>query len=95
MARIAVRPTAVQFVETVFASTRAELVIEEIKASAKSSILGLSIKEIEGKFPRVKILALKSDDGSVIINPEPGTTIESKHSLTAFGPVEQMRNLES
>lgn len=94
MARLAVRPTAVQFIETVLASRGEELIIEEIKASSDTSIIGSTVKQIEDRFPRIKILALKSEDGTITLNPAPDTVMEKSHSFTAFGPLAQMQNLE-
>ncbi len=95
MARLALRPAAVQFVETVFSGKGEELIIEELDAGAETDLIGATVKQIEDRYPRVKILALKNSLGSVIINPEPDTMIERTHSLTAFGPLSQMQKLET
>jgi voltage-gated potassium channel len=94
MARLAVRPVAVKFVETVLSSKGQEVIVEEINANEDSSLIGSTIQELENRFPRVKILAIKDAEGAIILNPRPETIIQKKHSFTAFGPLEQMQNLE-
>jgi voltage-gated potassium channel len=94
MARLAIRPVAVQFIETVLSGKGQEVIVEEIKASDESPLIGNTIQEIEKRFPRIKILAIKDEEGSITLNPEPETTIQKTHSFTAFGPLEQMQNLE-
>jgi voltage-gated potassium channel len=94
MARLAIRPNAVKFIETVLSSKGQEVIVEEINASEDSSLIGKTIQEIEMRFPRIKILAIKDQDGSIILNPGPDTLIQKTHSFTAFGPLEQMQNLE-
>lgn len=95
MARLAIRPVAVKFIETVLAGKGQEVIVEEINASEESQLIGLTIHEIELRFSRVKILAIKDAEGSIILNPGPETVIQKTHSLTAFGPLEQMQSLES
>ena len=95
MARLAIRPSAVKFIETVLAGKEEEVIVEEINANEESQLIGLTVHEIELRFPRVKILAVKDEEGSILLNPEPATIIQKTHSLTAFGPLNQMQNLES
>jgi voltage-gated potassium channel len=95
MARLAIRPSAVKFIETVLAGKEEEVIVEEINANEESQLIGLSIHEIELRFPRVKILAIKDEEGSILLNPEQATKIQKTHSLTAFGPLNQMQKLES
>jgi voltage-gated potassium channel len=94
MARLAIRPAAVKFIETVLSSKKEELLIEEIKASQDSTLIGTTVRDIETRFNRVRVLALRSDDAVTVINPEPDTVIDAAHSLTVFGPLEQLQNLE-
>ena len=94
MARLAVRPTTVQFMETVFSHNQETLLIEEIKMGDKSNLIGLTVEEIEDRFPRAKILALKKQDGTAIIDPHSDARIETSDILTIFGPYEQLQNIE-
>ena len=94
MARLALRPQAVEFIETVLFGREKQLLVEEIEAGEESPLVGSTIKEIEERFPGVRILALKKKDGALIPNPGPHSTVEKESSLTAFGTLEQLKSIE-
>ena len=94
MARLALRPQAVEFIETVLFGRENQLLVEEIEAGEESTLVGSTIKEIEERFPGVRILALKNRDGALVPNPGQNSTVEKESSLTAFGTVEQLRAIE-
>jgi len=94
MARLALRPQAVEFIETVLFGREKQLLVEEIEAGEKSPLVGSTIKEIEERFPGVRILALKKLDGTLVPNPEQNTTVEGASSLTAFGTIKQLQAIE-
>ena len=94
MARLAVNPTTIQFIETVFSSQEEALMIEEISIAENSMFIGTTLQEIEDRYPRIKILAFQREDGALTINPGPKTVIEKGVTFTAFGPLEQLQNLE-
>jgi len=94
MARLALRPQAVEFIETVLFGREKQLLVEEIEATEGSSLVGSTIKEIEEQFAGIRILALKERNGVLIPNPGPHTTIEKENSLTAFGTLEQLKSIE-
>lgn len=94
MARLAVRPTTVQFMETVFSNQQETLLIEEIEIEEESSLVGLTIEQVEDRFPRAKVLAQKKHDGTVIIDPHSETIVETADVITVFGPYEQLQNME-
>jgi voltage-gated potassium channel len=94
MARLALRPTTVQFIETVLSGKGSEYLVEEIYVSEESTLIGISIKEIEERFPGVRILAVRSRDGSLNINPAMSSEVTPGDSLTAFGTMEQLQAIE-
>lgn len=94
MARLALRPTTVQFIETVLAGKDAEYVVEEVYIGEESSLIGASIKDIEEKFSGVRILAIREGDGDIVINPSLSTVVEAGGSLTAFGTMGQLEAVE-
>ena len=94
MARLALRPQAVEFIETVLFGREKQLLVEELEAGDESTLVGSTIKEIEERFPGVRILALKNRDGALVPNPGQNSTVEKESSLTAFGTVEQLRAIE-
>lgn len=94
MARLALRPTTVQFVETVLAGKEREYLVEEIYVGENSTLIGKSIKEVEERFPGVRMLAVKERDGNLHINPSLNMAIAAGASLTAFGTMEQLQAVE-
>jgi len=94
MARLALRPATVQFIETVLANKQGEYLVEEVYINENSTLIGNSIKDIEEKFAGVRILAIREKNGEIIINPTLNTTIEAGGSLTAFGMMEQLQAVE-
>jgi len=94
MARLALRPATVQFIETVLASKGGEYLVEEVYINENSTLIGKSIKEIEEKFSGVRILAIREKDGDIIINPVLDKGVEAGGSLTAFGTMEQLQAVE-
>jgi voltage-gated potassium channel len=94
MARLALRPQAVEFIETVLFGREKQLLVEEIEAAEDSPLVGSTIKEIEEQFTGIRILALKDDIGVLIPNPGPHITVEKENSLTVFGTLEQLKSIE-
>jgi len=94
MARLALRPQAVEFIETVLFGREKQLLVEEIEAAEGSPLVGSTIKEIEEQFTGIRILALKEKNGVLIPNPGPHATVSNESSLTAFGTIEQLRSIE-
>lgn len=94
MARLALRPSTVQFIETVLSGKEGEYLVEEIYVGESSSLIGTSIKDLEERFPGIRILAIREKDGDLNINPALNTDIEARGSLTAFGTMEQLQAIE-
>lgn len=94
MARLALRPSTVQFIETVLAGKDSEYLVEEIYVSEESTLIGTSIKAIEEQFPGVRILAIRNNDGSLDINPALSSTVMAGINLTAFGTIQQLHPVE-
>jgi voltage-gated potassium channel len=94
MARLALRPSTVQFIETVLSGKDSEYMVEEIYVSEHSTLIGLSIKVIEERFPGIRILAIRNRDGSLDINPALSTDMIAGITLTAFGTMRQLGPVE-
>jgi len=94
MARLALRPNTVQFIETVLSGKEGEFLVEEVYIGDGSTLTGMTIKDIEERFSGVRILAVREKDGDLIINPRLATQVESGGSLTAFGTMEQLQAIE-
>ena len=94
MARLALRPSTVQFIETVLSGKEGEFVVEEIYIGENSTLISASIKDIEERFTGVRILAVREKDGDIVINPSLSTEVEAGGSLTAFGTMDQLQAVE-
>lgn len=94
MAMLALRPAAVEFIETVLFGREQQLLVEDIEAGEDSQLVGSTIQDIEGRFPGVKILAVKKADGTLVASPNPKMVIEGSSDLIAFGTAEQLRAVE-
>jgi len=94
MARLALRPTTVQFIDTVLSGKEGEYLVEEIYVGEDSSLIAKDIKSVEDRFPGVRILAVREKAGDLHINPEVSRLIEAGGSLTAFGTMEQLQAVE-
>ncbi|MFA5079001.1 MAG: potassium channel protein [Dehalococcoidia bacterium] len=94
MARLALKPTTVQFIETVLADNEGEYLVEEVFINENSTLIGKTIKDIEERFTGVRIMAIREKDGDIVINPALNTSIEMGGSLTAFGTMQQLQEIE-
>lgn len=94
MAMLALRPEAVESIETVLFSRDQQLLVEEIEVNEASPLIGSTIEQTEHRFPGIVILALKNKDGSLTTRPKPGTTIHAASSLVAFGTSAQLHSVE-
>ena len=94
MAMLALRPEAVESIETVLFSRDQQLLVEEIETGEGSSLIGATIKEIEDRFPGVVILSLRKQDGSLTGRPKAGATVPAGSRLVAFGTSEQLHSIE-
>ena len=94
MARLALSPATVQFIETVLSGKDSEYLVEEVYVGESSTLIGVSIKDIEERFAGVRILAVREKDGDIVINPSLSTEVEAGGSLTAFGTMEQLQAVE-
>ena len=94
MARLATRPTTVQFIETVLLGKEGEFVVEEVYIGENSTLIWASIKDIEERFTGVRILAIREKDGDIVINPSLDPGVEAGGSLTAFGTMDQLQAVE-
>lgn len=95
MAMLAVRPTAVDFVETILFSREQELLLEELEIKEDSVLSQLTVGDIEERFPGVRILAVRKKDGTLLPNPVPKTILKDSDRLVTFGTAQQLQALEN
>ncbi len=94
MARLALKPKATEFVDSVIFGTKQQLTIEEIDVDNNSNLSGYSVRQLEDHFPDMRVLALKTGNGSIISNPDRKTSLHTITSLLVFGPQEQLVAME-
>ena len=93
MASLAMRPTAVEFVDTVLSANNGQLLLEDLTIGAGSAWIGRALAELFPHDDEAFVLALKRD-GEMRFRPAADTELESGDELVAAGPPEAIRALE-
>lgn len=93
MASLAMRPTAVEFVDTVLFAKNSQLVLEDFRVPAGSPWIGRPVSDIAPEGGRVIVLALKRAD-AMRFRPAPETRLEDSDEIVAAGPPEGIRALD-
>ena len=94
MAMLAVRPAAVEFVDSVFHRPDIELLLEDVSIAERSPLVGQTIKELQKNVaPGVTVLAIRRDQG-LLTQPPPETDIRRGDELVAMGSPDQLKALE-
>jgi voltage-gated potassium channel len=93
MASLAMRPTAVEFVDTVLSANNGQLLLEDLTIAAGSAWIGRALVELFPAHDEAFVLALKRD-GEMRFRPAPDTELKSGDELVAAGPPEAIRALE-
>jgi voltage-gated potassium channel len=94
MASLAVRPTAIEFVDTVLSARNADLLLEDFAISESSGSRGKAIRELVPESSAMIVLALKRD-GRMTLRPPRDTRLEPGDEIVVAGPPDDMRSLES
>ena len=89
----ALRPLAVDFIDSVLHEPVHDLELEDVMVTASSLRAGKSVEEGE-KLNRVTILALRRKDSALVPKTEAETIIEPEDELVAIGTREQLEKLE-
>jgi len=92
MASLAMRPTAVEFVDTVLFASNSQLVLEDFTISGGSPWIGKPISTLVDRS-EVIILALKRD-GTMLFRPAPSTPLAERDEIVTAGPPEGIRTLD-
>jgi voltage-gated potassium channel len=94
MAALAMRPTAVEYVDTVLQAGNSELLLEDVTIPAGSRWAGLSLGSLIGDELQVIVLAIKRHD-TMMFGPSKDTPLEPGDELVAAGPRQSIRAMES
>jgi len=92
MASLAMRPTAVEFVDTVLSANNGELLLEDFTIRADSTWVGRTVAALVPDENEAILLALKRD-GRMIFRPA-GATLAAGDEIVVAGPPDGIRALE-
>jgi voltage-gated potassium channel len=93
MASLAMRPTAVEFVDTVLSANNGQLLLEDLTIGPDSAWIGRRLAELFPEGDEAFVLALKRD-GAMRFRPAADTLLQGGDELVAAGPPEAIRSLE-
>jgi len=93
MAQLALRPTVVDFIDTVIYRRGQELQLENVAVGNDSALIGLTVEEARLRTKAV-ILAISRKRGKVVTNPTAEETIQAGDMLITLGTREQLTALE-
>ncbi len=93
MASLAMRPTAVEFVDTVLTANNGQLLLEDLSIKSGSGWVGRALVELFPDGDEAFVLALKRD-GEMRFRPAAETTLRAGDELVAAGPPDAIRALE-
>ena len=93
MASLAMRPTAVEFVDTVLSANNGQLLLEDLTIEPNSVWIGRSLTELFPEGDEAFVLALKRD-AAMRFRPGPETLLQAGDELVVAGPPEAIHALE-
>ena len=94
MASLAMRPTAVEFVDTILSAGNGQLLLEDFTISAGSPWVHRALEELVGDAEEANVLAIKRGD-TMLFRPAGTTLLMADDSLVAAGPPGAIHILES
>jgi len=94
MAVLAVRPVAVDLLDTVLHGENIDLVVEELLVPSGSKVLGQTLGASGLRRVGANILAIRKRSGQLRINPPDGQVLESDDLLVAIGTRGQLSAAE-
>ena len=93
MASLAMRPTAVEFVDTVLSANNGQLLLEDLSIKPGSAWIGRALVELFPDGDEAFVLALKRD-GEMRFRAAADTLLRAGDELVAAGPPAAIRALE-
>lgn len=93
LASLAMRPTAVEFVDTVLSANNSELMLEDFTIHNGSRWAGKTLSALIADEDEALVLALKRA-GSMLFRPAPDTMLNAGDELVAAGPPHAIHALE-
>jgi voltage-gated potassium channel len=93
LAALAMRPTAVEFVDTILAANNGALMLEDMTIPAASRLAGRALAELVAETDDALVLAIKRA-GAMLFRPGPVTVLEEQDELVVAGPPAAIEALE-
>ena len=93
MAGLAMRPTAVEFVDTVLFAQNSQLILEYFAVAEASPWIGKRLEALAPDAGEVIVLALKRG-GSMMFRPDPGTPLRASDEIVAAGSPAGIRTID-
>jgi voltage-gated potassium channel len=93
MASLAMRPTAVEFVDTVLSANNGQLLLEDLTIKPDSVWIDRTLAELFPEGDEAFVLALKRD-AAMRFRPAPETALAAGDELVVAGPPEAIHALE-
>ena len=94
LAMLALRPTVMDFLDTITRRRGPELQMENVAINTNSSLDGLTIEDIR-RCSRATVLALNKKNGSLVPNPSGEEKVTAGDSLIIMGTSDQLASLEA
>ena len=94
MAALAVRPVAVDVLDTVLHGENLDLVVEEFRVPPGSRLLGRTLADSGIREAGANVLAVRKRSGQLRINPPETQVLESDDLVVAIGTRQQMNAAE-
>ena len=94
MASEVIRPKVNEFLDQMLRDKERALRLEEVHVAGDSPFVGLSLKSTPiREKTKLLVIAIRSEDGMVIYNPEPDYVIEGGSTLIVMGGAEAVQTL--
>ena len=91
MAAMLLKPLVHEYLDSMAYGTDLEIRLEEVELPEDAEVLGKTIQESAlRKRTGTTILAIKKEDGSILTNPEVGTTLLKGDHLILVGTADQL-----
>ncbi len=94
MALLAVRPSTVDFVETLLRGSGGDLLLEDVRVAQSSALVDCSIAEARSRFAGGATLLAIQRDGRMLATPPEDLTLRAGDVIAAVGTDNQLRTLE-
>jgi voltage-gated potassium channel len=94
MAMLALRPLAVEFVDTVLHDPSTDLLLEELEIGPESPLVGKPLEAVRQGEERGLVILAVHQGGRLIPNPPPALVLQASDQLVVMGPKDALQDLE-